>query len=466
MVENLNVNFRGIFDDKSKGSKKGGLDSLIDKTIKIQEKKQKTKEWKQREAAKTELINARAAKIKVGADAVKTRLDMATQRHQMWLSEKEKREAMKTRIKEMATGHKMTVNNFKRALEKENIELLDNGDLLDKSTGKIVTQEAATKRLTRANMKFKMELLSVMFFGMAVNRMFSSMIAGSAQASGATEVLGAMTMMIGLPAMMSLTNVLLSLFNVFNNLPEPIKTVISWFMVTVATAASLLASYAALKLGMWGLKMAGIDMNVVFSALNKTMWNSPWFRFAAVLIIIYTLVQGLIMIFENWGKKSSKVVEGVLYTLIAIGGIIAFIAGAPALLVGGIVAAAAGLVWFLAQFKPVQNAFEWIANVAMGLWHGAGSLITGKGWSAGWNKGYAGLPQMASGGIVTRPTLAMIGESGPEAVVPLGSSGFGGTFSPTININNPMLSTRQDIDNLAKKINEILYTELRRLGVR
>jgi hypothetical protein len=32
---------------------------------------------------------------------------------------------------------------------------------------------------------------------------------------------------------------------------------------------------------------------------------------------------------------------------------------------------------------------------------------------------------MAAGGIVTRPTLAMIGEAGPEAVVPLGRGGGG-----------------------------------------
>lgn len=36
------------------------------------------------------------------------------------------------------------------------------------------------------------------------------------------------------------------------------------------------------------------------------------------------------------------------------------------------------------------------------------------------------VPQMADGGIVSRPTLALIGEAGPEAVVPLGRGGFGG----------------------------------------
>jgi hypothetical protein len=35
------------------------------------------------------------------------------------------------------------------------------------------------------------------------------------------------------------------------------------------------------------------------------------------------------------------------------------------------------------------------------------------------------LPKLAGGGIVTRPTVAMIGEQGPEAVVPLGKNGMG-----------------------------------------
>ncbi len=39
---------------------------------------------------------------------------------------------------------------------------------------------------------------------------------------------------------------------------------------------------------------------------------------------------------------------------------------------------------------------------------------------------------MASGGIVSSPTLALIGESGPEAVIPLGQGGTGGA---TVNVN-------------------------------
>jgi len=45
-----------------------------------------------------------------------------------------------------------------------------------------------------------------------------------------------------------------------------------------------------------------------------------------------------------------------------------------------------------------------------------------------------GMPAMADGGIVNRPTFALIGESGPEAVVPLGGrGGMGNTYNITVN---------------------------------
>lgn len=45
------------------------------------------------------------------------------------------------------------------------------------------------------------------------------------------------------------------------------------------------------------------------------------------------------------------------------------------------------------------------------------------------------LPRLAQGGIVTRPTIAMIGERGPEAVIPLRGAMAGGV---TINFNGPI----------------------------
>lgn len=51
----------------------------------------------------------------------------------------------------------------------------------------------------------------------------------------------------------------------------------------------------------------------------------------------------------------------------------------------------------------------------------------------GFSIGLPDLPFLAQGGIVDRPTLAVLGERGPEAVVPLDKAGAMG--GPTVNIN-------------------------------
>lgn len=53
------------------------------------------------------------------------------------------------------------------------------------------------------------------------------------------------------------------------------------------------------------------------------------------------------------------------------------------------------------------------------------------------------LPRLAEGGVVTGPTVAMIGEAGPEAVIPLSKSGMLG--GNTITINLPMGSNGDDV---------------------
>ena len=60
---------------------------------------------------------------------------------------------------------------------------------------------------------------------------------------------------------------------------------------------------------------------------------------------------------------------------------------------------------------------------------GGGSLFTPGGLANKIGK----LPMFASGGIVTKPTIAMIGEAGPEAIVPL--SGRNGGMGNVYNIN-------------------------------
>jgi phage-related minor tail protein len=65
---------------------------------------------------------------------------------------------------------------------------------------------------------------------------------------------------------------------------------------------------------------------------------------------------------------------------------------------------------------------------------------------------------MASGGIVTAPTLALIGERGPEAVIPLDRMKGGGSNNITVNVNGG-ISTSADIGravvNAIKAMNRV-----------
>jgi hypothetical protein len=72
------------------------------------------------------------------------------------------------------------------------------------------------------------------------------------------------------------------------------------------------------------------------------------------------------------------------------------------------------------------------------------------------------IPKLAEGGIVTSPTLAMIGESGSEAVIPLSKmGGMGSGMNITIQVQGSVISEGQ----LINKVRDGLAQTMRRKGV-
>lgn len=92
---------------------------------------------------------------------------------------------------------------------------------------------------------------------------------------------------------------------------------------------------------------------------------------------------------------------------------------------------------FEMMFNVVKTIFNGIAT----LWNNTFGKISFKvpGWVPGiGGKGFdvPNIPMLAQGGIVTSPTLAMVGEAGPEAVIPLDRLGqMGGGNNVTIHVN-------------------------------
>lgn len=109
------------------------------------------------------------------------------------------------------------------------------------------------------------------------------------------------------------------------------------------------------------------------------------------------------------------------------------------------------------------GAFKWAFNKVAGLWNDTvGALsFTVPSWVPGLGgKGFdvPDIPMLANGGIVTGPTLAMIGERGPEAVLPLDRLG---ASTPTINV---VVNGALDPVGVARQIRQLLIDEGRRTG--
>jgi hypothetical protein len=76
----------------------------------------------------------------------------------------------------------------------------------------------------------------------------------------------------------------------------------------------------------------------------------------------------------------------------------------------------------------------------------------------------AQIPYLASGGIVSSPTLAMIGEAGPEAVVPLSRLNGGAMSSQPMIVNIHVAGSVVQENDLAVKVRDSIAQMMRRTG--
>jgi phage-related protein len=109
-------------------------------------------------------------------------------------------------------------------------------------------------------------------------------------------------------------------------------------------------------------------------------------------------------------------------------------------------------------FDPLYNGMKAVLNGIIGIWNRLDfaiditvpdwvPIVGGRGFKVA--DIFPDIPMLAKGGIVTSPTLAMIGEAGAEAVVPLNQSGgFGNTYNITVNGAVDSEGTARQIVNL------------------
>lgn len=115
----------------------------------------------------------------------------------------------------------------------------------------------------------------------------------------------------------------------------------------------------------------------------------------------------------------------------------------------------------------VQDALNFIMGIvnniigAINSVRSAASSITGAVGGAATSFFQAVVPHFATGGIVSGPTLALVGEAGPEAIVPLSAMGGAGMGGINITITGNTISSQLDVRNLAQTVSQEIVRVLR-----
>lgn len=215
----------------------------------------------------------------------------------------------------------------------------------------------------------------------------------------------------------------------------------------VVRGASIIATGAhTVAQTVWnGVTAAGAAIAKGFGAA-VTFMTSP---LGIAIIVIGLLVAAGVLLYKNWDKVKAKASELWEATKTVFSGMRDAITGA-----------------FDAAKEKVAAFFGWIGGKLSGLDEKISSIpVIGtlyKGFKGGIGaignalSGNSKVPALASGGVVTAPTLSLIGEGGePEAVIPLSklekilggaSSSVGGgvTFAPVIQISGE--ASKKDVD--------------------
>ena len=189
------------------------------------------------------------------------------------------------------------------------------------------------------------------------------------------------------------------------------------FLVVAGVIGGIAAAIVITNAAMTAWAAATTAFTAIQSVFNAVMAANPVVLFA---LAIAGLVIGLVIAYKKF-DAFRNIVDAVFGAI-------------KAGIKGGMDAITTYLSFVMGVYKAIFNGIATLWNSTIGkLSFEVPKWVPGLG-----GKGFdvPNIPMLAAGGIVTSPTLAMIGERGPEAVIPLtGPNAGAGLGGNTVNIN-------------------------------
>jgi hypothetical protein len=235
--------------------------------------------------------------------------------------------------------------------------------------------------------------------------------------------------------------------------PEQKEQVVRFLAIAAAIgpvlliAGKLITSIGSIIKGVVGLSKA-----LVFLATNPI---------GLAILAIAALIAIGVAIFRNWDAIKEKATEVWGAVKDAFVGAFEGIKNAVRPIVNTVLGYYNALITGVERaINAIANAINRIPSISIPDWV---PIFGGRKFSIPNipNVSFPKIPMLADGGIVTRQTLAVIGEAGPEAVIPLNRldemGGGGDTY--IINVTGAL-----DAEGVARQIERILRDSQRRTG--
>lgn len=385
-----------------------------------------------------------------------------------------------------AKGLGVTMQEVNKYMTDNALTLTQNGQVIDRITGKYVAMGNVVKQTAIKSRRFKMEWLSIMFAGMALTRTFGALLSTQMQLFGVTEMMANAWTVVLLPIMELISPILYKIIEAFMNMPEGMQLAIGAFIILMTVIGSVLSIVGQFMLGLGGLKMIAPG---VFTAIKVAVGGLAA-SFGTILIVIGVLILAIAAIWYAWKtnfanirtnfeafwnglKQAFKGLIGIVSGVLSI--IKGLFTGDFTLIKEGIIKIFKGLFdMLLGAWKATVNLFAIILKSAlMIIWNSMKAMVDGVIWALNKIIKFAGgkeisfkfpqFPSFKEGGIMPYTGLAMLHQG--ERIIPknqVNSSTSNTNFSPTINLN-ANVSSSYDVRKLAGELNKYWANDFQRM---